>query len=72
MNIYLPEPIFKIILSINTETYNEARVKNIKKMLTSVHEQLIEWYPGDDYTSEVGFYILAKIDGMPDLININM
>ena len=72
MNIYLPDPIFKIILSINTETYNEVRVKNIKKMLKYVHNQLIGWYPGDDYTCEIGFYILAKIDGMPDLISINM
>jgi len=65
--MYLPEEIFKYILEINTIQLLFTRKS---KLFKPIHNEMLKMHPGLDYQSEISYYILAKIDGMPDLVRI--
>jgi len=65
--MYFPEEIFKYILQINT---TQLLFNRKLKLFKPVHNQILAMHPGVDYESEISYYILAKIDGMPDLVRI--
>lgn len=65
--MYFPEEIFKHILEINTTQLLFTRKL---KLFKPIHKQMLKMHPGFDYQSEISYYILAKIDGMPDLVRI--
>ena len=65
--MYFPQEIFKNILNINTQqiTFNRKI-----KLFSKIHKELLKMHPGESYKCEISYYILAKIDGMPDLVAI--
>ena len=65
--MYFPDDIFKTILNINTMQIMFQRKMTLFK---PIHRELMNMHPGDNYRAEISYYILAKIDGMPDLVSI--